>query len=81
MNLKLNILTFVVRWRVLLSLVQKSHYRSNNIPRILAAVAVYQALAEKPIVRDDTLKKLVSMLRTNPYPTVGKRLPDLKAEC
>ncbi|KAH0385133.1 cell morphogenesis protein-like protein, partial [Aureobasidium melanogenum] len=56
-------------WRVLLSLVQKAHFKSNNIPRILAAIEVYQALAEKPTARADTLKKLVSMLRTNPYPT------------
>ncbi|KAH0074851.1 hypothetical protein KCU60_g18593, partial [Aureobasidium melanogenum] len=57
-------------WRVLLSLVQKAHFKSNNISRILAAIEVYQALAEKPTARVDTLKKLVSMLRTNPYPTV-----------
>ncbi|KAI5201642.1 hypothetical protein E4T39_05140 [Aureobasidium subglaciale] len=57
-------------WRVLLSSVQKSHYKSNNIPRILAAIEVYQALAEKPAIRADTLKKLASMLGTNPYPTV-----------
>lgn len=57
-------------WRVLLSLVQKSHFKSNNIPRILAAVDVYQALVEKPTTRADTLKKLASMLNTNPYPTV-----------
>ncbi|CAD0017199.1 unnamed protein product, partial [Aureobasidium pullulans] len=56
-------------WRVLLSLVQKSHFKSNNIPRILAAVDVYQALVEKPTTRADTLKKLASMLNTNPYPT------------
>ncbi|KAH0139035.1 hypothetical protein KCU86_g17782, partial [Aureobasidium melanogenum] len=64
-------------WRVLLSLVQKAHYKSNNIPRILAAVEVYQALAEKPTARADTLKKLVSMLRTNPYPKVRTAV----AEC
>ncbi|KAG9898678.1 cytochrome P450, partial [Aureobasidium melanogenum] len=65
------------KWRVLLSLVQKAHFKSNNIPRILAAVEVYQALAEKPTARADTLKKLVSMLRTNPYPTVRTAV----AEC
>ncbi|KAI5276405.1 hypothetical protein E4T47_00731 [Aureobasidium subglaciale] len=57
-------------WRILLSSVQKAHYKSNNISRILAAIEVYQALAEKPTIRADTLKKLASMLRTNPYPTV-----------
>ncbi|KAH0358367.1 cytochrome P450, partial [Aureobasidium melanogenum] len=64
-------------WRVLLSLVQKAHFKSNNISRILAAIEVYQALAEKPTARVDTLKKLVSMLRTNPYPTVRTAV----AEC
>ncbi|KAI4738824.1 hypothetical protein E4T50_10722 [Aureobasidium sp. EXF-12298] len=64
-------------WRVLLSLVQKAHFKSNNIPRILAAIEVYQALAEKPTARADTLKKLVSMLRTNPYPTIRTAV----AEC
>ncbi|KAI5257242.1 hypothetical protein E4T42_01275 [Aureobasidium subglaciale] len=57
-------------WRILLSSIQKAHYKSNNISRILAAIEVYQALAEKPTIRADTLKKLASMLRTNPYPTV-----------
>ncbi|KAH0174553.1 cell morphogenesis protein-like protein, partial [Aureobasidium melanogenum] len=64
-------------WRVLLSLVQKAHFKSNNIPRILAAIEVYQTLAEKPTARAETLKKLVSMLRTNPYPTVRTAV----AEC
>ncbi|CAD0095047.1 unnamed protein product, partial [Aureobasidium vineae] len=64
-------------WRVLLSLVQKAHFKSNNISRILAAVEVYQALADKPTTRADTLKKLASMLRTNPYPTVRTAV----AEC
>ncbi|KAK4574838.1 hypothetical protein LTR86_001680 [Recurvomyces mirabilis] len=58
------------KWRNLLSNVQKSHHKSNDIPRILAAVNVYRGLAEIPTIRDEVAKKLISMLRTNPYPRV-----------
>lgn len=57
-------------WRNLLALVQKSHFKSNNIPKILAAVDVYRGLARSRTIRSEVLKKLVSMLRTNPYPKV-----------
>ncbi|KAI5362715.1 Putative armadillo-like helical, tubulin-specific chaperone D, tubulin-folding cofactor D [Septoria linicola] len=57
-------------WRTLLSIVQKSHHKSNDIPKILAAVHCYIGLASMPAVRAETLKKLVSMLKTNPYPNV-----------
>ncbi|EME40851.1 hypothetical protein DOTSEDRAFT_55945 [Dothistroma septosporum NZE10] len=58
------------KWRNLLSLVQKSHHKSNDIPKILAAVHVYVGLAHVPSIRGEVLKKLISMLRTNPYPRV-----------
>jgi hypothetical protein len=58
------------KWRNLLSTVQKSHHKSNDIPKILAAVHVYYGLSEIPGVRGEVLKKLVSMLKTNPYPRV-----------
>jgi hypothetical protein len=58
------------KWRNLLSTVQKSHHKSNDIPKILAALHVYRGLADVPSVRDEVLKKLVSMLKTNPYPRV-----------
>ena len=61
-------LTF--KWRNLLSIVQKSHHKSNEIPKILAAVHVYIGLADVPCIRGETLKKLLSMLKTNPYPHV-----------
>ena len=61
-------------------MVQKAHFKSNNIPRILAAIEVYQALAEIPTTRADTLKKLASMLKTNPYPTVFNTLPESDAK-
>jgi hypothetical protein len=58
------------KWRNLLSTVQKSHHKSNDIPKILAAVHVYRGLAEVSTIRGEVLKKLISMLKTNPYPRV-----------
>lgn len=58
------------KWRNLLSTVQKSHHKSNDIPKILAAVHVYHGMADVPSVRGEVLKKLISMLKTNPYPRV-----------
>ncbi|RMY14724.1 hypothetical protein D0868_01291 [Hortaea werneckii] len=58
------------KWRNLLSTVQKAHHKSNDIPKIVAAVNVYRELAGVPAIRDEVLKKLVSMLKTNPYPRV-----------
>lgn len=58
------------KWRNLLSTVQKSHHKSNDIPKILAAVHVYRGLVGIASVRTEVLKKLGSMLKTNPYPNV-----------
>lgn len=58
------------KWRNLLSTVQKAHHKSNDIPKIVAAVNVYRELASVPAIRGEVLKKLVSMLKTNPYPRV-----------
>ncbi|WPH04649.1 Hypothetical protein R9X50_00754200 [Acrodontium crateriforme] len=58
------------KWRNLLSTVQKSHHKSNDIPKILAAVHVYLGLAEIEVIREEVLKKLVGMLKTNPYPSI-----------
>jgi tubulin-specific chaperone D len=58
------------KWLNLLSAVQKSHFKSNDIPKILAAVQAYRGLAEVPPIRGEVLKKLITMLRTNPYPRV-----------
>lgn len=55
------------RWRPLLSTVQKAHHKSGDIPRILAAVHCYIGLADVASIRAETIKKLISMLRTNPY--------------
>ncbi|KAF2488225.1 armadillo-type protein [Neohortaea acidophila] len=58
------------KWRTLLSTVQKSHHKSNDIPKILACLRIYRSLAEIPTIRREVLKKLLGMLRTNPYPRV-----------
>lgn len=58
------------KWRNLLSTVQKSHHKSNDIPKILAALHVYCGLADIPSIRNEVLRKLISMLKTNPYPRI-----------
>lgn len=58
------------KWLTLLSLVQKSHHKSADVPRLLAAVHVYRGLAEVAAIRAEVVKKLLSMLATNPYPRV-----------
>ena len=49
-------------WRKFLSLVQKAHFKSTSLPKLLAAVNVYAGLAEVQEIRKEVLKKLVSML-------------------
>lgn len=58
------------KWLNLLSIVQKSHHKSNDLPKIFAAVQAYRGLADVPSLRREVVKKLMSMLRTNPYPLV-----------
>ena len=58
------------KWRNLLSMVQKSHHKSNDIPKIFAAVHVYRGLANVQAIGEEVLKKLLGMLKTNPYPRV-----------
>jgi len=62
--------TSTFKWRTLLSVVQKSHHKSSDIPKLLAAVHCYRGLAEVPMVRTEVIKKLLSMLKTNPYPKI-----------
>ena len=57
-------------WRGLLSTVQKSHHKTTDLSKLMAAVHVYRGLAQIPAIRRDVLAKLISMLRTNPYPKV-----------
>lgn len=58
------------KWRNLLSSVQKSHHKSTDIPKILAAIHVYRGLSDVPSIHEEVMKKLFNMLRTNPFPRV-----------
>jgi len=62
------------RWRTVISFVQKSHYKSNSIPKLHAALATYRGLADIAAIRDDVLAKVTSML-LHPFPKVRSRLP------
>jgi len=53
----------------LLSLVQKSHFKSSSLPKLIACVSIYRALADIPALRTPVLTKLVSML-SHPFPRV-----------
>ena len=59
----------VPRWRTLLALVQKAHYKTTNVMRLHAAVDVYVALGQVEQVRHEVLKKLTSLL-SHPFPKV-----------
>ncbi|KAK7538299.1 tubulin folding cofactor D C terminal-domain-containing protein [Phyllosticta citribraziliensis] len=50
------------KWRNLLSLVQKSHFKSNNIAKLHLALDAYRGLATVPAIRPDVMTKLSSML-------------------
>jgi hypothetical protein len=56
-------------WSKMFALVQKAHYKSGNVTKLLAAVNVYGGLARIDGVRKDVLVKLASML-LHPYPNV-----------
>ncbi|QIW99073.1 hypothetical protein AMS68_004591 [Peltaster fructicola] len=64
------------RWRRLLAQVQKAHYKSTDIPRLLTAISVYSWLSDIPSIRQDALKKLFSMLKMIPYPKVRAAVAD-----
>lgn len=57
------------KFRTLLSLVQKAHFKTSNIPKILAAVDIYSGLSEIEVIRDDVRTKLTNMLQ-HPFPRV-----------
>ncbi|KZF23312.1 hypothetical protein L228DRAFT_282050 [Xylona heveae TC161] len=56
-------------WRALLSLVQKAHYKSTNMPKLSAAIQVYAGLGEIPAIKQESLSKLLSLL-LHPFPLV-----------
>ena len=57
------------RFRTLLSLVQKAHFKSTNTPKLAAAVNVYSGLLELSEIRIEVLTKLTSML-LHPFPSI-----------
>lgn len=57
------------KWRTLLSLVQKAHFKSTAMPKLLVAVDVYRGLAEVPEIRNEVITKLANMLM-HPFPRI-----------
>ncbi|OQO09429.1 hypothetical protein B0A48_04827 [Cryoendolithus antarcticus] len=57
-------------WRFLLSTIQHLHHKSSDISRLLVCTEIYLHLAAIPAIRGEVLKKLSSMLKTNPFPRV-----------
>ncbi|KAG8630486.1 hypothetical protein KVT40_002105 [Elsinoe batatas] len=53
-------------WRVLLSRVQKSHFKSSISSKLLAAVEVYRSLASVEGIREEVIKRLEGMAKGNP---------------
>lgn len=60
-------------WRRLLSNVQKAHFKSSSIPKLVAATHIYRSLCEIDVVREAARKRLLGML-LNPMPKVGSSL-------
>jgi hypothetical protein len=61
----LSIINNTCRWKSFLSLVQKSHYQSAHIPKILAALDVYRGLADVIAIKVLIISKVQSMLLHN----------------
>lgn len=59
------------KWRTLLSTLQKSHFKSTNQQKLLAAVQVYRGLSDVEAIRGLVLEKLVGMLAGNAFPKVS----------
>lgn len=67
-------LTEMSRWRNLLALVQKTHFKSSNMQKLSLSLAVYRGLLEIPLIRADVLSKVSSML-LHPFPKVSSTFP------
>ncbi|SLM39571.1 Tubulin-specific chaperone D, C-terminal [Lasallia pustulata] len=64
-----------LKWRNLLALIQKSHFKSGNVHKLEAAVKVYTGLASVKVVQQDVLAKLCSML-LHPFPQIRNAVAD-----
>jgi len=60
----------------LLSLTQRAHFKSTSLPKLLSCIHIYLHLAEIDEIRNEVLKKLVSML-LNPFPRVRKAVAEV----
>lgn len=60
----------IFSWTSILDLVQRSHYKSGNLHKLVAAVKIYTGLAMNDFVRREVLAKLCSML-CHPFPLVS----------
>ena len=56
-------------FRVLLSLVQKSHFKSTHMQKLHLALDVYRGLGTIPATRNETITKVTSMLM-HPFPKI-----------
>ncbi|KMU78807.1 hypothetical protein CISG_01847 [Coccidioides immitis RMSCC 3703] len=65
-----------LNFRKLFLLVQKSHFKSSNIPRIEVAVKTYATLLRQECIQKDVMKKMMSLL-LHSYP----KIRSITAEC
>ena len=70
---RLTELTNFGRWRKLLSLIQKSHYKSNNMQKLHMALDMYRNLADIQTIRKEVVGKVTSML-LHPFPKVSNTI-------
>ncbi|PGH27004.1 hypothetical protein AJ80_01388 [Polytolypa hystricis UAMH7299] len=64
-----------INYRKLFTLVQKSHFKSSNMPRIEAAIKIYSILWRVLSLRNEVTKKMMSML-LHPYPKIRTLVSD-----
>lgn len=57
------------RYLTLLSLIQKSHFKSTNTQKLHAALSIYRNLGDVPSIRSEVIKKVTSML-VHPFPSI-----------
>jgi len=61
---------------IVLSLTQRAHFKSTSLPKLLSCVHIYLHLAGVDEIRNEVLKKLVSML-LHPFPRVRKAVAEV----
>ncbi|KAE9981599.1 hypothetical protein EG328_011538 [Venturia inaequalis] len=57
------------KYLTLLSLIQKSHFKSTNTQKLHAALSIYRNLGDVPSIRSEVIKKVTSML-VHPFPSI-----------